>query len=229
MINKIKKIILEKDLDGYIVPKNDKFFTEYSKISNLELVSNFNGSAGFAIILKKQNYLFVDGRYTIQARKQSGKKFKIFEIPLVWPRDIFRSSKNRLNIGFDPKLFTYNSLKNYFYNTCDLTPINENLFYKKNNKSIKINKFYNLNEKIVGESSKSKINRVIKILIKKNIDYLFVSAGENACWLMNIRGKDLPNSPIANCNLILTKNREIYFFSKLNKISKIKKKFINQR
>jgi len=229
MINKIKKIILEKDLDGYIVPKNDKFFTEYSKISNLELVSNFNGSAGFAIILKKQNYLFVDGRYTIQARKQSGKKFKIFEIPLVWPRDIFRSSKNRLNIGFDPKLFTYNSLKNYFYNTCDLTPINENLFYKKNNKSIKINKFYNLNEKIVGESSKSKINRVIKILIKKNIDYLFVSAGENACWLMNIRGKDLPNSPIANCNLILTKNREIYFFSKLNKISKIKKKFINQK
>jgi len=229
MINKIKKTILEKNLDGYIIPKNDKFFTEYSKISNLELVSNFNGSAGFAIILKKQNYLFVDGRYTIQARKQSGKKFKIFEIPLVWPRDIFRSFKNRLNIGFDPKLFTYNSLKNYFYNACDLTPINENLFYKKNDKSIKINKFYNLDEKIVGESSKSKINRVIKILNKKNIDYLFVSAGENACWLMNIRGKDLPNSPVANCNLILTKNREIYFFSKLNKISKIKKKFINQK
>ena len=149
MINKIKNIIIKYNLDGYIVPKNDKFFTEYSKVSNLELVANFNGSAGFAIILKKKNYLFVDGRYTIQAKKQSGKKFKIFEIPFTWPRNIFSNPKNRLNIGFDPKLFTYNSLKNYFYNTCDLSPINEDLFYKKNNKDLNINKFYKLNESVV--------------------------------------------------------------------------------
>jgi len=229
MINKIKKIIIKKNLDGYIVPKNDKFFTEYAKISNLELVSNFSGSAGFAIILRKKNYLFVDGRYTIQAKKQSGQKFKIFEIPLIWPRNIFGSNKNRLNIGFDPKLFTYDSLKHYFYNTCDLSPINEDLFNIKINENLDNNKFYKLDDKITGESSKSKINRVIKILNKKKIDYLFVSAGENVCWLMNIRGKDLPNAPIANCNIILTKERKIYFFSKFNKISKIKKKFINQK
>ncbi len=228
MINKIKNIIIKKDLDGYIVPKNDKFFTEYSKISNLELVSNFSGSAGFAIILRAKNYLFVDGRYTIQAKKQSGKNFKIFEIPLIWPRDIFKSSKKKFNIGFDPRLFTYNSLKYYFYNTCNLSPINEDLFHKKNNEGRNINKFYKLDEGITGESSKSKIKRVIKILNKKKIDYLFVSAGENICWLMNIRGKDLPNSPIANCNIILNKKGKIYFLSKSYKISNIKKKFTNR-
>ena len=229
MINKIKHIIIKKNLDGYIVPKNDKFFTEYSKISNLELVSNFSGSAGFAIILKNKNYLFVDGRYTLQAKKQSGKNFKILEIPIIWPRNIFKSYKNKLNIGFDPKLFTYNSLNHYFNNTCILTPTNEDLFYKANDRDVKINKFYKLDKKITGESSKSRISRVVKILIKKKIDYLYISAGENVCWLMNIRGKDLPNSPIANCNLILTKNKKIYFFSNLNKISEIKKKFINQK
>ena len=92
MINKIKQILYKKNLDGYLIPKNDEFFTEYSKISNLELVTNFSGSAGFAIILRKKNYLFVDGRYTIQA-KTDGKLFKIFEIPFVWPKDIFRSQK----------------------------------------------------------------------------------------------------------------------------------------
>jgi len=229
MINKIKNIIIKKNLDGYIVPKNDKYFTEYSKISNLELVTNFSGSAGFAIILRNKNYLFVDGRYTIQAKKQSGGKFKIYEIPLIWPKNIFKSYKNKLNIGFDPKLFTYNSLNNYFSNACALTAINEDLFYKKNKKGLKTNKFYNLDNKIAGESSKSKINRVVKILNKKKIDYLFVSSGENICWLMNIRGKDLPNSPVANCNIILTKNRKIYFFSKSSKISKIKNKLINQK
>ena len=53
VIKNIKKFIKDNDLDGYIVPKNDAFFTEYSKINNLQKVTLFNGSAGFAIILKK--------------------------------------------------------------------------------------------------------------------------------------------------------------------------------
>ena len=78
---KLKKFISNNDLDGYIVPKNDDFFTEYSETNNLYKISNFSGSAGFAIILKNKNYLFVDGRYTLQAKKEAGKNFTIFEIP----------------------------------------------------------------------------------------------------------------------------------------------------
>ena len=53
MIEKIKKIIIRNNLDGYIVSKNDEYFTEYSKKNNLKIISNFTGSAGFAIILRK--------------------------------------------------------------------------------------------------------------------------------------------------------------------------------
>ena len=45
MINKIKNLIKLNNLDGYVVPKNDEFFTEYSKTNKLEIVSNFTGSA----------------------------------------------------------------------------------------------------------------------------------------------------------------------------------------
>ena len=38
------------DIDGYIVPKNDDYFTEYSKINRLKIISNFSGSAGLAVI-----------------------------------------------------------------------------------------------------------------------------------------------------------------------------------
>ena len=31
--DKIKNLIISNDLDGYIIPKNDEFFTEYSKIN----------------------------------------------------------------------------------------------------------------------------------------------------------------------------------------------------
>ena len=117
MINKIKNIINKKNLDGYVVPKNDKFFTEYSKISNLELVSNFSGSAGFAIILKNKNFLFVDGRYTIQAKNQSGKKFKVFTIPNKFPKDVLKTNK-KIILGFDPKLHTEKQL-NFLLNVRD--------------------------------------------------------------------------------------------------------------
>ena len=73
MIRNLKNFINNKDIDGYIVPKNDSYFTEYSKVNNLSKITNFTGSAGFALILKDLNYLFVDGRYTLQAKKESGK------------------------------------------------------------------------------------------------------------------------------------------------------------
>ena len=52
--NKFKKY----NIDGYVIPKNDEYFTEYSKINRLEVISNFSGSAGLAVILKSKNYLF---------------------------------------------------------------------------------------------------------------------------------------------------------------------------
>ena len=113
MINIIKKLIISKNIDGYILPKNDKYFTEYSNESNLKNLANFTGSAGFALILKKKNYLFVDGRYTIQARNQSGKKFKVITIPNKFPKDVLRQSKE-IVLGFDPKLHTDRQLSFLF-------------------------------------------------------------------------------------------------------------------
>ena len=76
-INSLKKKFKKYGIDGYVIPKNDDYFTEYSKINRLKIISNFSGSAGLAVILKNKNYLFTDGRYTIQSEIESGKNFKI--------------------------------------------------------------------------------------------------------------------------------------------------------
>ena len=89
-INKLKKIFEREKIDGYIIPKNDEFFSEYSEKDRLKTISNFSGSAGYAIILKNKNYLFVDGRYTLQARYESGENFKILEIPKIIPKTYFK-------------------------------------------------------------------------------------------------------------------------------------------
>ena len=82
-IRKLKKTFSEEKIDGYLIPKNDEFFDEYLPPYNdrLNYISNFSGSFGFSLILKNKSYLFVDGRYTLQAVKQSGAFFKIFTFP----------------------------------------------------------------------------------------------------------------------------------------------------
>ena len=214
IIIKLKKLIKLNNLDGYIIPKNDAYFSEFSSPDRLKIISNFDGSAGFAIILKKKNYLFVDGRYSIQAKIQSGKYFEIIEIPKFSPIDILKKYKNKLILGFDPQLFTDSSLKRNFNNVCKLSPITENLIdlIYKDQKNKFIKPFYNIDKKILGESVNSKINKLLKKMKLKNIQNIFISAPENVAWLLNLRGKDNPHSPIPNCKIILTSKKCIYFF-----------------
>ena len=103
-IKNLKKTFRKEKINGYIVPKNDEFFGEYIADYNdrLSFVSKFSGTYGFALILEDKNYLFVDGRYTLQANKQSGRFFKIITIPDQMPNDILKGKK--ISIGFDPKL-----------------------------------------------------------------------------------------------------------------------------
>ena len=91
----LKKILKNKNIDGYIIPKNDEFFGEYIPEFNnrLKFISDFTGSYGFALILKNKNYLFVDGRYTLQANKQSGNFFKIKTIPNDLPIGVLKKKK----------------------------------------------------------------------------------------------------------------------------------------
>ena len=217
MIKEIENLILANDLDGYILPKNDKYFTEYSKENNLKSITKFSGSAGFAIFLKKKQYIFVDGRYTIQAEKEVGNKFIICEIPYVWPKNIL---KKKIKIGFDPNLFTSETLYKYFGDEYNLNPLS--FKFEKRKKSNNRNLFYSLKTSVTGKSASQKINQLVKTMKNKKIDYSFISSGENICWLLNIRGDDLPNSPVANCKMILTKKKKIYFFSDQNKIKNIK-------
>ena len=230
MNNKIK-ILRDKfkkyNIDGYIVPRNDDYFTEYSKINRLKIISNFTGSAGVAIILKNKNYLFTDGRYTIQSQIESGKNFKITGYEKLVNCDLFEN----LTLGIDPKLFTYDKIKKSFTKKNKIKLINNNLIDEIESPKIINNKlFYSLKKNIVGESSTSKINKISKYLKKNKSDYLFISAPENVAWILNIRGKDGTNSPLPNSRLIVSKTKKIFLITKIQKAKHlVKEKIIKKK
>jgi len=221
-IKKLKKYFKEENIDGYIIPKNDEFFGEYIADYNdrLNYISNFSGSYGFALILKNMSYLFVDGRYTLQAKAQSGKLFNIITFPHKMPNDILKDKK--LTIGFDPKLFT-NQSKNIFFNKKNykLKPLKGNLIDKIWKRKIRknIKKFYLMPKNSIGDNYKSKITKIISYLKKNNLDYQFITASENCAWLLNIRGGDSKYTPIPHCYILIKKNKSIKLFCDLKKIS----------
>tara|TARA_Y100000590_G_scaffold107968_1_gene122804 strand:- start:21365 stop:23113 length:1749 start_codon:yes stop_codon:yes gene_type:complete len=228
-LKKLRKLIKIHKLDGYIVPKNDEYFSEYVNHSNdrLKFISNFSGSAGFAIILKNKNYLFVDGRYTIQARIQSGKNFKIITIPEKFPKDVIKTRK-KLKIGFDSKLHNQKQLDSLFnIKNIILKPTRANLvdiMWTKKPKNL-IKPFFSLSKKDTGEDSQKKIAKVKSILLKNKVDYLLVTAPENVAWILNIRGHDSAFSPIPNARLLINRKGDVNLFSRAEKTLKIKNKF----
>ena len=162
-INKIRRKFKSYNLDGYLIPKNDEFFNEFipEEKDYLKHISKFSGSYGLALILKKNNYLFVDGRYTVQANIQSGKNFKVITLPLT--KKINNLNIKNKKIGFNPKLFNERSLKQFSQKLgIKCIKIENNLLQslkQKSNYSSK-NKFYVLDKSITGQSSLKKIKKI---------------------------------------------------------------------
>ena len=217
-IELLRKKFNEFDIDGYIVPKNDEYFSEYAQKDRLKYISNFSGSAGYAIFLKKKNYLFVDSRYTIQAELESKNHFSIEKYEKIFNCKLFKN----LVIGFDPKLFTSKQISSFFAKFNKVKKININLIdFMFRNKVYKSRPFYSLKKNIVGETHQKKIKKVSAFLEKNNSNYLFVSAPENVAWILNIRGFDNPNSPMPNCRLIINSKGNYYIICEKKKLSKL--------
>jgi len=214
-LNKLKKVLIKKNIDAYLVPKNDCFFNEFIKTGNdrLRYVSNFTGSAGTALILHKKNYLFVDGRYTLQAKQESGHLFNIIDISKINILSFIKKNYTNIKIGFDPNLFRFQAIKNILKEKINLVSIEKNLIeqiWKDKKKEVSKNAFI-LENQYCGISHIKKIKKLRDLLDINKKNSFFISSNENVCWLLNIRGEDSIYSPLLNAFALIQQNKIIVF------------------
>ena len=220
-LNKLKKALIKKNIDAYLVPKNDFFFNEFIKTGNdrLRYVSNFTGSAGTALILHKKNYLFVDGRYTLQAKQESGHLFNIIDISKINILSFLKKNYTNIKIGFDPNLFRFQAIKNILKEKINLVSIEKNLIeqiWKDKKKEVSKNAFI-LENQYCGISHIKKIKKLRDLLDINKKNSFFISSNENVCWLLNIRGEDSIYSPLLNAFALIQQNK-ITVFCNLKKV-----------
>jgi len=243
-LQKLRKQMQAKNIDVSLINQTDEFQNEFLPIysQRLEWLTNFSGSAGEAIITMDNAYLFVDGRYTLQAKLEVNKSiFTICNYKDKTPTEILKSLKSKkINFGIDGNII---SVKKFNYLTSELGKnisiklLKENLvdLIWHDRPKIKKSIVWHHQYKFHGTTVFDKIKNIKKIIKKQQAQFLFVSSNESICWLLNLRSSDLPYTPIFMSRLIISASGECFLFanikssikfSKQIKIHQIESKFL---
>ena len=211
-------------LDGMIVPRADAWQSEYCAPCDEKLawLTGFDGSAGVALVLKDKALLFVDGRYQVQARVQVNlDEIEIHHLhnePLAeW---LAENVEAGTRIGFDALLMTNTEFEQLSATPCRLVPLKASPFDAlwTDRPAAPAGLIREMPVEVSGESSEDKRQRVAAVLAANNADYLAVTLPDNIAWLLNVRGSDIPTSPVPLSFALLSRDGHVEWFVNDNKL-----------
>ncbi len=192
----LRKVLKSLKLDGLLVPRADVFQGEYIPASENRLgwLTGFTGSAGFAILMADCLPLFVDGRYTVQAKAEvNGKLITVVPIAETGPDAWLKREAAGKRIGYDPNLFTARGLARFERAAKEaeitLLPTAEDPFAViwDNRPAAPATRVIDHPETFAGESREAKITRLQETLREQKLGALLVSECPSVNWLFNIR------------------------------------------
>ncbi|MCI5112345.1 MAG: aminopeptidase P family protein [Marivita sp.] len=212
-------------LDGFIVPRADAHQGEYvaDRDSRLAWLTGFTGSAGFCVALQDKAGVFIDGRYRVQVRAQVADVFT----PVHWPETSLGDwlTENVTAggvVGFDPWLHTVAQLREL----------------ETSAKGVTLRRVGNLVDHIwddqppppataafvqpvelAGEAHADKIARLAKTLGDASCAVLTLP--DSICWLLNIRGDDVPRTPFVHGFALLHGSGQVTFFVDAAKLTNL--------
>ncbi|HEX3667311.1 MAG TPA: aminopeptidase P family protein [Rhizomicrobium sp.] len=194
-----------RGLDGFLVPRADEHQGEYvpRRAERLAWLTAFTGSAGAAVVLKDKAAVFVDGRYTLQVREQTDTKLfeprdLVSEGPAAW---LAASAPRGARIGYDPWLHTSAGVDHLRIAAaqagaeliaCERNPIDAVWADQPGPPLLKAAP-HPLD--LAGEAAESKRLRIAEELKNRQIDAAVITLPDSICWLLNMRGGDIPHTP----------------------------------
>ena len=215
-------------LDGFVIPRADEHNGEYIApyAERLSWLTGFNGSAGIAVVLTTDAALFVDGRYTLQARDQMDTSlYEIRHVPDEPPSDWIQEHLSEgSRLGFDPRLHTEYSLGRLrtacervgaVFVPCEANPI-DSIWADQPHAPLGPLSAHDI--AFTGETSDDKRARLAADLSEKGTSSAILTAPDSIAWLLNVRGHDVPNTPIPLCYALLRDTGHVDLFVDKKKI-----------
>jgi len=206
---RLREALAQRQLDGFIVPHNDEYQGEYLPPSaeRLAWLTGFSGSAGLAIIFARKAALFVDGRYTLQARQQVDEtQFLLLHQQDQPPAQWLETALNPgLRLGYDPWLHTPDGIEP-LAKACakagaELVPVGDNPLdgVWEDRPLPPMARVTPHALAYAGRSREDKQGQLAKDLAEAAVDAVMLTAPDSIAWLLNLRGGDVPFSPLPLC------------------------------
>ncbi|WP_367160027.1 aminopeptidase P family protein [Kozakia baliensis] len=197
----VRAALSEQGVDGFILPRGDEFLSEYVApyAERLAWLTGFTGSAGVAILLSNKAALFSDGRYTSQMEDQADhtiweRRHITKEPPAAW----LKENAKGLRIGYDPRLISEAALQGFQNSGVKLVPLQKNpidaVWRDQPQPPASTVRFQR--DALSGETSASKRARIAHALREAGEQALVVGDPTSLAWLLNIRGDDVPHTPV---------------------------------
>ncbi|QPC95193.1 aminopeptidase P family protein [Mesorhizobium sp. INR15] len=234
----LRQWLAANGLDGFLVPRADEHQGEYvaDRSARLKWLTGFSGSAGVAIVLRDRAFVFVDGRYTLQVRHEVD--LNVFSIeslvdnpPPLWLRE---NVGKGARLGFDPWLHTISEVK-ALQTSADktgamLVPLDKNpidIIWKDQPEPpvtpVELHPIA-----FAGELAKDKLARLAAAIAKDGATHAVLTDPSSIAWAFNIRGGDVPHTPLALGFAILAADGSHQLFMDSRKFSRMVAAYLTQ-
>jgi Xaa-Pro aminopeptidase len=234
----LRQWLADNGLDGFLVPRADEHQGEYvaDRSARLKWLTGFSGSAGVALVLRDRAFMFVDGRYTLQVRGEVD--LDIFAIeslvdnpPASWIKDNLGKGAR---LGFDPWLHTIGDVKalkaSAEQSGATLVPLEKNpidIIWKDQPEPprapVEIHPIG-----FAGELAKDKLARLAAAIAKDGATHAVLTDPSSIAWAFNIRGGDVPHTPLALGFAILAADGKHQLFMDSRKFSRTAAAYLTQ-
>jgi Xaa-Pro aminopeptidase len=205
-VKALRTELARRNLTGFIVPRADRHQNEYVPPSEERLawLTGFTGSAGSAVVLMQRAALFVDGRYTLQAREQVDTSlFEIVHLTETPPPQWLEQNLGKDDrLGYDPWLHTVEGAER-LAKACAaagaaLVAIEPDLIDTiwRDRPATPLGPVVLHDVRFAGEEAATKLARIRAEIGKLKADALVVSDAHAVAWTFNIRGSDVAHTPL---------------------------------
>jgi Xaa-Pro aminopeptidase len=225
----LREELARRGLDGFVVPRADEHQGEYVPpcAERLAWITGFTGSAGIAVVLAERAALFVDGRYTLQgAAETAGSDIEVVHVTEKefddWLADALAPEAR---LGYDARLHTGDGRKR-LEKACKragaiLTASDGNAVDAiwQDRPAPPLAPVVAHGTEFAGRSSADKRSDIGQALAKEDCDAAVITLPDSVAWLLNLRGGDVPHTPLPLGFAILARDGDVALFMDPRKLS----------
>lgn len=217
----LREKMAQHQLDAWIIPTADPHLSEYlpEHWQARAWLSGFTGSAGVAVVLAKEAFVWTDSRYWEQAEQQlSGSPFVLkkqtagthyaLELAKMLPENA------RVGIAADMLSWQEKSVLKTHFSAQHIALITDYSFYNElwlNRPRLPENKIFLHESQWTGETAAEKIARIRQKMKEKHIDFQLISSLDDIAWISNLRGSDIAFNPVFLAHLLIDLEKSILF------------------